>query len=51
MYNNEPFIMPIVLNNVLAMFWRSKIESKYMRYPLPSNQIRRKFYFWQKHQI
>ena len=28
-YNNGPFISPIVSNNVLAMFWRSEIESKY----------------------
>ena len=27
--NNGPFITPIVSNNVIAMFWRSEIESKY----------------------
>ena len=28
-YNIGPFISPIVSNNVLAMFWRSEIESNY----------------------
>ena len=28
-YNNGPFISPLVSNNVLAMFWRSEIDSKY----------------------
>ena len=28
-YNNGPFTLPIVWNNVSAMFWRSEIESMY----------------------
>ena len=31
-YNNGPFISPFVSNNVLAMFWRSVIDSKYNTY-------------------
>ena len=32
MYNNGPFFSPNVSNNLLAMFWRSEIESKYNTY-------------------